>query len=149
MLYRSTDRLCRSGAPMENLCHSASFESDEKNAPSKSGTKHLDRSAQPATPRRSSDVLESVPANDGTNYSRLRPRPPPCASPAPRWVELRRAPAESAATERLDRRSDLDGRASDRSSAAFGPWPLSSRPTLSFAHRRGTYRPATHHAHPR
>src|ERR1700722_17874997 len=41
MLYRSTDRLCRSGAPMENLCHSASFESDEKNAPSKSGTKHL------------------------------------------------------------------------------------------------------------
>ena len=37
MLYRSTDRLCRSGAPMENL-----FESDEKNAPSKSGTKHLD-----------------------------------------------------------------------------------------------------------
>src|ERR1700733_5364133 len=43
MLYRSTDRLCRSGAPMENLCHSASFESDEKNAPSKSGTKQLAR----------------------------------------------------------------------------------------------------------
>src|ERR1700722_5517002 len=43
MLYRSTDRLCRSGAPMENLCHSASFESDEKNAPSKSGTKQLVR----------------------------------------------------------------------------------------------------------
>src|SRR3984957_16710204 len=44
MLYRSTDRLCRSGAPMENLCHSASFESDEKNAPSKSGTKQLENS---------------------------------------------------------------------------------------------------------
>ena len=27
MLYRSTDRLCRRGAPMENLAHSASFHS--------------------------------------------------------------------------------------------------------------------------
>src|SRR5271163_1456645 len=41
MLYRSTDRLCRSGAPMKNLSHSASFESFDKNAPSKLGTKHL------------------------------------------------------------------------------------------------------------
>ena len=41
MLYRSTDRLCRRGAPVENLAHSASFHSDDKNAPSKPGIKHL------------------------------------------------------------------------------------------------------------
>lgn len=41
MLYRSTDRLCRGGAPVSNLAHSASFHSGEKNAPSKSGIKHL------------------------------------------------------------------------------------------------------------
>jgi hypothetical protein len=41
MLYRSTDRRCRRGAPMKNLAHSASFESLDKNAPLKSGTKHL------------------------------------------------------------------------------------------------------------
>src|SRR5919206_2615724 len=41
MLYRSTDRLCRAGAPVENLAHSASFHSRDKNAPSNPGTKHL------------------------------------------------------------------------------------------------------------
>ena len=41
MLYRSTDRLCRCGAPMQNLAHSASFHSREKSAPSKPGTKQL------------------------------------------------------------------------------------------------------------
>ena len=41
MLYRSTDRLCRRGAPMQNLAHSASFESLDKDAPSKAGTKQL------------------------------------------------------------------------------------------------------------
>jgi hypothetical protein len=41
MLYRSTDRRCRCGAPMKNLAHSASLESLDKNAPSKTGTKHL------------------------------------------------------------------------------------------------------------
>ena len=41
MLYRATDRLCRCGAPVKNLAHSASFESLDKNAPSKSGTKQL------------------------------------------------------------------------------------------------------------
>src|SRR5262245_38347549 len=35
MLYRSTDRLCRRGAPMQNLAHSASFDSELKGAPSK------------------------------------------------------------------------------------------------------------------
>src|ERR1700733_1858008 len=41
MLYRSTDRLCRRGAPVKNLSHSASFESLDKDAPSKPGTKQL------------------------------------------------------------------------------------------------------------
>src|SRR4029453_3496745 len=41
MLYRSTDCLCRCGAPMENLAHSASLHSDDKNAPSNPGIKHL------------------------------------------------------------------------------------------------------------
>ena len=31
------------GAPMQNLAHSASFESLDKDAPSKAGTKHLGR----------------------------------------------------------------------------------------------------------
>jgi putative transposase len=41
MLYRSTDRLCRRGAPTQNLAHSASFDSEFKGAPSKPGIKHL------------------------------------------------------------------------------------------------------------
>jgi hypothetical protein len=41
MLYRSTDRLCRRGAPVQNLAHSASFDSDDKNEPSKPGIKQL------------------------------------------------------------------------------------------------------------
>jgi MFS family permease len=41
MLYRSTDRLSRRGAPVKNLSHNASFESFDKDAPSKPGTKHL------------------------------------------------------------------------------------------------------------
>jgi hypothetical protein len=41
MLYRSTDRRCRAGAPMENLAHSASFHSGEKSAPLKPGIKQL------------------------------------------------------------------------------------------------------------
>src|SRR4051812_31551966 len=48
MLYRSTDRLSRRGAPVKNLAHSASFDSCHKNAPSKCGTKHLDLSAPAA-----------------------------------------------------------------------------------------------------
>src|SRR6266496_5038416 len=40
MLYRSTDRLCRRGAAVENLAHSPSFHSPENNAPSKAGIKH-------------------------------------------------------------------------------------------------------------
>jgi hypothetical protein len=41
MLYRSTDRLCRSGAAVKNLAHSASLHANEKTAPSKPGIKHL------------------------------------------------------------------------------------------------------------
>src|SRR5882724_3008937 len=41
MLYRSTDRLCRCGAPMQYLSHSASFHSREKYAPPNAGTKQV------------------------------------------------------------------------------------------------------------
>src|SRR3954470_24234233 len=41
MLYRSTDRLRRRGAPVKNLSHSASFDSCDNGAPSKPGIKHL------------------------------------------------------------------------------------------------------------
>jgi hypothetical protein len=41
MLYRSTDRLCRCGAAMKNLAHSASLHCEENIAPSKSGIKQL------------------------------------------------------------------------------------------------------------
>src|SRR5258708_29782294 len=41
MLYRSTDRLCRCGAPVQYLSHSASLHSLEKYAPPNAGTKHL------------------------------------------------------------------------------------------------------------
>lgn len=37
ILYCSTNRRCRRGAPMVNLAHSASFQSSENNAPSKLG----------------------------------------------------------------------------------------------------------------
>src|ERR1700679_3816680 len=43
MMYRSTDCLCRCGAPVKNLAHSASFESIDKIAPSRPGTKQLER----------------------------------------------------------------------------------------------------------
>jgi hypothetical protein len=41
MLYRSTDRLCRCGAAVKNLSHSASFRSWKNNVPSNPGIKHL------------------------------------------------------------------------------------------------------------
>jgi hypothetical protein len=41
MLYRSTDRLSRCGAPVEYLSHSASFQLMVNNAPSKPGITHL------------------------------------------------------------------------------------------------------------
>ena len=41
MLYRSTDCLCRFGAPMENLAQSTSLHSGDKSAPSNPGIKHL------------------------------------------------------------------------------------------------------------
>jgi len=41
ILYCSTDCLCRGGAPVKNLTHSASFHSKEKIAPSKPRIKHL------------------------------------------------------------------------------------------------------------
>ena len=46
MLYRSTDRLSRGGAPMKKLAHSASFHGGEKIAPLNTGIKHLERQAE-------------------------------------------------------------------------------------------------------
>jgi hypothetical protein len=42
-LYRSTDRLCRGGAAVKNLAQSASLHAGENNAPSKPGTKQLEK----------------------------------------------------------------------------------------------------------
>src|SRR5215213_11848668 len=39
ILYCSTDRLCRCGAAVKNLAHSASLHSEDKNAPSTPGIK--------------------------------------------------------------------------------------------------------------
>jgi hypothetical protein len=41
MLYRSTHRRCRRGAPVKNLAHSASLQLLDKTAPSKFGIKQL------------------------------------------------------------------------------------------------------------
>src|SRR5215212_3050551 len=41
ILYCSTDCRCRCGAAVENLAHSASLHSGDKNAPSNPGIKHL------------------------------------------------------------------------------------------------------------
>ena len=49
MMCRSTDRLSRRGAPMENLAHSTSFQSKERIAPSKPGIKHLVSRSRPTT----------------------------------------------------------------------------------------------------
>src|SRR3712207_5346711 len=43
LLYRSTHRRRRCGAPMLTLAHSASFHSREKGAPANPGIKHLAR----------------------------------------------------------------------------------------------------------
>jgi predicted dehydrogenase len=43
MLYRSTDCLCRGGAPVQNLSHSAYLHAEDNNAPSNSGIKQLGR----------------------------------------------------------------------------------------------------------
>ena len=40
-MYCSTDHRCRRGPPVQNLAPSASFHSEENNAPSKSVVKHL------------------------------------------------------------------------------------------------------------
>src|SRR5215211_6535662 len=57
MLDRSTHRLCRAGAPMENLAHSASFHSRERSAPSNHGIKQLGR--EPIQPLAFSGVSPS------------------------------------------------------------------------------------------
>ena len=61
MLYRSTDRLCRRGAPVENLAHSASLQSVEKIAPSKPGIKHQRFSSAPSWQSTSSPTRAMTP----------------------------------------------------------------------------------------
>ena len=71
MLYRSTDRRCRRGAPMVNLSHSASFHSREKTAPSNSGIKHLAEAealiTETLVEEENTDVLLSELAEDAIN----------------------------------------------------------------------------------
>ncbi|WP_119680831.1 HNH endonuclease [Indioceanicola profundi] len=64
MLYRSTDRRCRCGAPVVNLPHSASFHSRDKNAPSNPGTKHLAERQGWICPECGSDFR----LNDGSHH---------------------------------------------------------------------------------
>src|SRR3954471_9096447 len=66
MLYRSTDRLSRRGAPVKNLAHSASFDSCHKNAPSKCGTKHLARNQRLPEERKQRAYTLSAAAFCGT-----------------------------------------------------------------------------------
>ncbi len=41
MLYRSTNCLCRGGAPVQNLAHSASLHVGDNNVPSNAGIKQV------------------------------------------------------------------------------------------------------------
>src|ERR1700723_3638677 len=83
MLYRSTDRLCRRGAPMQNLAHSASFESLDKDAPSKAGTKQLFVVApRSPCPNPLESGLDCGPAHTGlSRVVRLHQRPLRLAAP--------------------------------------------------------------------
>ena len=80
MLYRSTDRLSRRGAPVQNLAHSASFESLDKDAPSKAGTKHLGDAIQRniivLTPRRPAATLVRSVHLDFLGRQPFRPKNP-------------------------------------------------------------------------
>jgi hypothetical protein len=50
ILYCSTDCLCRCGAAVKNLAHSASLHSEDKNAPSNPGIKQLEHRTGNPTP---------------------------------------------------------------------------------------------------
>src|SRR4029077_12756969 len=51
ILYCSTDRLCRRGAAVKNLAHSASFHPWDKIAPSNAGTKQSGNCPESSAPR--------------------------------------------------------------------------------------------------
>ncbi len=65
ILYCSTDRLCRCGAAVKNLSHSASFHFWENNAPSKPGIKHLRPGTACLLPRH----IARHPDHDGRNIA--------------------------------------------------------------------------------
>src|SRR6516164_8565936 len=82
MLYRSTDRLSRGGAPMKNLAHSASFQSPDKDAPSKPRTEQLEPTRAVAASvcrsrrmRRSSRALHDRQfGGEGASFGQRRPK---------------------------------------------------------------------------
>jgi hypothetical protein len=63
MLYRSTDCLCRRGAPVKNLAQSASLQSGAKSAPSNPGIKHLGRVIHPGRASTALPPVAPVPAS--------------------------------------------------------------------------------------
>ena len=65
MLYRSTDRLCRCGAAVKNLAHTASLHAEENSAPSKPGIKHLGRPEMAGDQLRREPVAGVVHASTG------------------------------------------------------------------------------------
>ena len=73
-VIRSTDRLCRRGASMKNLAHSASFDSEDKDAPSKRGIRQRlldsDRTHRTLRPNVSPDCSSGMDAS-----ARLDPPP--------------------------------------------------------------------------
>ena len=77
MLYRSTDCLCRCGAAVKNLTHSASFQSLENNAPSNPGLNHLTESATDLKTRATRFWPRSL-IHAGTFALHRTGRTPPC-----------------------------------------------------------------------
>jgi hypothetical protein len=64
MLYRSTDRLRRAGAPVKNLPHVPSLSMPPKSVPSYTGTEHLAQLAQFWIERGSQFVAAGVTDQD-------------------------------------------------------------------------------------
>ena len=88
MLYRSTDRLCRCGAPMEYLAHSASLQSGVKSAPSKPGIKHLEAmGSMRSGPKRAIAITASTSG---------------AVRPLPTWASLEVLAVRAAAQDHAD-----------------------------------------------
>ena len=102
-------RLCRAGAPVENLAHSASFHSPDKIAPSNHGIKHLGwRNSRPFA----------------INLAKTPTAPKACwrtqEQPSPR-IACHIRPAGAQKNARRGRRGTV--------ATTFVPWPNASRST--------------------